>query len=321
MRYLVTGSSGYIGSHLTVALQRQGHTVRGYDRRPPSVGRPDEFVHADLLDERQLPAALADVDVVCHLAAAKDDWGITDAQFFRDNLEVTQALLAAGERAAVQRWLFASTVAVFGPSARALDESGPTAPVDAYGESKLLAEREFEAFARRMSSAQVTVLRPSVVFGPDNPDYTNIYRLIDAIHRRRFVMVGDGSTLKSTSYLGNLVPATIFLLDRFVPGVQMFVYVDEPVLTTEELVTRIHRMLGRKRRGFRLPLPLARRVAKGSDWVASTFGVNLPITSARIQKFCTPTNYDGSAIRTLGFEEPYDHDTALQATVDWYLAR
>jgi GlcNAc-P-P-Und epimerase len=56
--------------------------------------------------------------------------------------------------------------------------------------------------------AQILVIRPSVVFGPRNPPNTNVYRLIDAIHRGRFVMIGGGAEIKTTSYIDNLIAAS-----------------------------------------------------------------------------------------------------------------
>ena len=156
-------------------------------------------------------------------------------------------LRVAGERG-VNNWLFFSTVGVMSPSTSPLDEAAPIAPINAYGESKAIAEDLFRQFAARQPSARVLIIRPSVVFGPDNPTNTNVYRLIDAIYNSKFVMVGKGDAIKATSYIENLVAATVFLVERMKEGVHTFIYVDEPKLSTAETVKLICRFLKQTRK-------------------------------------------------------------------------
>lgn len=319
--YLVTGCSGFIGSYVVAALQRRGGTVVGLDRERLSWSDPDRFVRRDLLDDEPLSPVLEGVDVVCHLAAAKDDWGISRTEYFRDNVEASRRLLEAGREAGIQNWLFFSTVGVLGPSQRPLGEDAPYAPHTPYASSKVEAERLFRAWADSNTGWRVSVLRPSAVFGPENPATTNVYRLIEAVRTRRFVQVGGGQEKKTTSYIGNLLAATLFLLNRAGTGYRVFHYVDQPVLTTGQLVDRIYGLLGRRGPTIRVPLWLARPVALISDAVAAATGMDLPITSARIKKFCTPTNFSAAAIREEGLQPPFDHDIALRSTVAWHIEK
>lgn len=320
MRALVTGSSGYIGPHLVDALIGKGHYVIGLDRAAPSTGEPHVFVEGDLTDDETIEKALAhDVDIVIHLAAARADWGLTDDEYIRDNVTATRRLIDVASRVGVGRWVHYSTVGVFGPSDVPLDDTAPRAPRDIYGETKAEAEALFDVLGTANPDMEITILRPSAVFGPGNPDNTNVYRLIDAIYRRRFVMIGDGENTKTVSYLPNLVDATMFLMDRMSPGVHKYIYVDSPALTTRELVDRIYRQLGKRAPRWNLPLPLARSLAYPSDLAARFIGVDLPITSARIQKFCRSTHFDRRALDETGFEPAYSPAEALAATVDWYL--
>jgi nucleoside-diphosphate-sugar epimerase len=320
VRVLVTGSSGYVGRCLAPSLKAQGHQVIGFDRRPPTSGSLDSNFRADLLDGSTLDHALHGVDSIAHLAAAKGDWGISEADYYRDNVEATRALIRASRRVGVRRWIYYSTVAVLGPSDVPLDEQAPFSPVIPYGVSKAEGEKLFAQLAGDDPSAQIIVIRPSVVFGAGNPANTNIYRLIDAIHRHRFVMVGRGTEIKTTSYVDNLIAAHIFLMDHMAPGLQTYIYVDQPALSTRELVARICRLLGKRAPRVHLPLGVVKPVAYVGDALARVTRLDLPITAARIQKFCTGTNFDPAAIHGLGFRQPVDIDVALGAAVDWYLA-
>ncbi len=319
MRVLVTGSSGFIGSYLVKRLKRDGCTVTGVDRELGTPDVVDEFVHGDLAEPQTRERALDGADAVMHLAAAKDDWGIDDETFFFENLEVTRRLIADARERDIHDWFFYSSVAAIGPGDEPRTEKSPLKPSGAYGASKKEAEALFRAYAEEEPELSCTIFRPSVVFGPGNFSYTNVYRLIEAIRTNRFLMVGDGQAIKTTSYIENLIEATMYLWERRSPGVQTYIYVDEPVRTTEELVDDIYRLLGKTRPGICIPLSLAKAIAWVSDVAASVTGINFPITAARIEKFNTSTNFDASAIREAGFEQPVEIEEALRKTVNWHL--
>jgi nucleoside-diphosphate-sugar epimerase len=259
------------------------------------------------------------VDCVCHLAAAKGDWGISEEEYYRDNLEATRAVIEAGRTAGVKDWVFYSTVSALGPSREAVGEAADFDPINPYGASKAEAETLFHRLAEQESDARVLIIRPSVVYGPGNPPSTNIYRLVDAIYNRRFAMVGPGEAVKSTSYIENLLQATLFLMDRMERGVQTYIYVDEPALTTGTLVERIYRLLGRRPPSWHVPLSVASSIAAVSDVAADLTGTDFPITAARIEKFNRSTNFDASKIREEGFEQPVSNGEALRKTVEWHL--
>jgi nucleoside-diphosphate-sugar epimerase len=325
MRVGVTGAAGYIGSRLVGRLQRAGHDVVALDRETPRGTAGATFVRCDLTEASAYEGAIKGLDLLCHLAAAKGDWGISDAEYRRDNVAATETLLGCARRAGVRNWIFYSTVSVLGPSDVALDERAPRQPVNPYGSTKAECEALFERHVRDERGARVLFIRPSVVFGPGNPDNTNIHRLIDAIHRNRFVMIGRGREVKTTSYIDNLLDAHEFLMERDArlrpTGVEVFHYVDEPGEATADLVARIYALLGRQGPLLRLPLPLAAPLALAGDAMANLFRVDLPITSARVRKFCTATNFDARAIRAQGFVQRVGNEDALRQTVAWYLAQ
>jgi nucleoside-diphosphate-sugar epimerase len=300
-------------------LQDFGANVIGFDRENADNDSLDSFAHADLLDEEALHRALEGVETVFHLAAAKGDWGISEAEYYRDNLEATQRLIEAGVEAGVKDWVFYSTVSTHGPSHELVGEEADFEPINPYGASKVEAEKLFHQLAAEDPEVRVLIIRPSVVYGPGNPPSTNIYRLIDAIHGGKFAMVGQGDALKSTSYIDNLLDATLFLFERLKTGVQTFIYVDTPVLSTGELVDRIYHLLGKKSSSWHIPLSVAEPIAYVSDLAASVTGIDFPITAARIVKFNRSTNFEASKIRELGFEQPVSNEEALRRTVEWHL--
>lgn len=320
MKVLVTGSSGYIGPHLVRALQSRGHFVVGIDRNQSPEVQPDLFIQGDLLDEGPLEQALAEgPECIAHLAASRVDWGLSDEEYVRDNLWATRRVIDTGRRAAVHRWLIYSSVGVLGSSQVPLDDSAPLNPDGAYATSKADAERLFVELRAADPLAQISVVRPSAVYGPGNPSNTNVFRLIDAIHRRKFIMIGDGENVKTVSYLPNLIEATLFVMDKMSPGFRTYIYVDSPALTTSELVGFLSEAVGTKIPSRHLPLSVAKPLALTSDILARLIKVDLPITSARIEKFCRATNFERSSLDGEGFTPSVSTEDALLATVKWYL--
>jgi nucleoside-diphosphate-sugar epimerase len=319
MDILLTGSSGYIGTRLADRLNGRGNDVYGVDRVPDESPFLSGMVTGDLLEPSTLQETNFNVDCICHLAAAKGDWGISEEEYYRDNLEATRAVIEAGVDAGVTDWVFYSTVSTLGPHHEAVGEEAEFDAINPYGASKAEAERLFHQLAEENPDARVLIIRPSVVYGPGNPPSTNIYRLVDAVYNRRFAMVGSGNAIKSTSYIENVLAATLFLMERMERGVQTYIYVDDPALTTGTLVERIYRFLGKSPPSWHIPLSVAEPLAYLSDLTASVTGIDFPITAARIAKFNRSTNFDASKIRDEGFEQPVSNRGALRETMEWHL--
>jgi len=178
MNALITGGTGFVGSHLTEELLRRGWTVRILAKDAMYGGDlAAEIVIADLRDERALAPLLADAEYIFHVAGVTRARRITD--YYDGNYLATRSLLKACGRhcRALERLVFVSSLTAVGPrtGAAEVDERSPYHPVSHYGRSKMLAELEVLAMHRKLP---VTVVRPSAIYGPRDRDLLRYFRLI-----------------------------------------------------------------------------------------------------------------------------------------------
>ena len=167
MRYLVTGASGFLGGHLVDRLLEAGHPVRAHVLEPDAASRLEargvEVRRSDLVQDGDLAPWLEGVDVVVHCAgiaaqrAARED-------IWRVNVEGTKTLLAQCTRAGISRFVYISSVAVYGHAPPPVSEDAPQRPVNLYGESKRAAE-EILFRCHSESGLPAVVLRPCLIYG------------------------------------------------------------------------------------------------------------------------------------------------------------
>jgi UDP-glucuronate 4-epimerase len=225
MHALVTGSAGFIGSHLAERLVGDGWTVTGVDAFRPYYARADkernlaglsaepgfDLVEADLC-EADLAPLMARADMVFHLAAQAgvrrsfDDF----PSYTRDNLDATQRVFAAALDAGVERVVWASSSSVYGdaddyPSD---EESTAAAPRSPYGATKRLCE-DLAAIYGGLGLSTVG-LRYFTVYGPrQRPDMAMRLLCEAAYGGPRFRLFGDGEQSRDFTYVADAVDATV----------------------------------------------------------------------------------------------------------------
>lgn len=318
MRVLVTGSNGFIGSHLAMSLHDHGHDVCGFDSfagKGPSI--LSRSVMGDIRDTEATDKALKSVEAVIHLVAAHRDFGVSVSEYNDINVNGTQNLLSGCSKYGIHKFVFYSSVAVYGSQPKPTTETTTPCPDGPYGRSKLAAEKIVVEWVNAASNRQVAIIRPTLIFGPEN--YANMYNLIDKICRKKFVFVGSGSNIKSVAYVENLAAATLFCLSNLKNGVAIYNYVDEPQMTTRQMVERIAEYAGVAVPRLTIPLSVAMAGTYVFDILGRVTGHDFSITAARIKKFCTSTHHMAEKIRKDGFKQPVSLEDGFRQTVEWYL--
>jgi GlcNAc-P-P-Und epimerase len=308
----VIGGSGFIGSALVRALKQNGHQVRIIDRAP-SEAHPETWVEADVRDRQALTTAVAGCTTVYNLAAEHRDNVRPTSLYHHTNVVGAEHICMAAEAQGIEHLIFTSTVAVYGASAVEVDESAPLRPFNEYGRSKLQAERIFLEWASRGARRSLTIVRPTVVFGPNNRG--NVYTLLSQIARGRAIVIGDGRNRKSMAYVENVADVLVYAL-TFGPGVHIFNYADKPDLDMNELTALASTALGdRRARSIRIPYVLGLGAGLVSDLGARLTGRHFPVSAVRIRKYYANTQFCNTRVLATGFVPRHDLRDALIATV------
>jgi nucleoside-diphosphate-sugar epimerase len=313
----ITGNAGFIGKYLTSSLINNGHEVRGLDIHPrKDIEKDFTQIEGNILDKDIVREAMVGVDSIIHLAAEHKDFGISKDEYFRVNVDGTKVLLDVASEQNIKKFIFYSSVAVYGSRQPSSDDTIPQ-PNNFYGASKLKAEEIIREWAQADASRSVVIIRPTVVFGPRN--HANIFRLVKQVSDGRFIWVGNGSDIKSVAYVENVVDATVFLFSRMGEGLYIYNYADSPHLTTKEIVHIIAAKAGVKVTKLKIPWSFAITTASVIDVLGKLLSIDFPITSARIRKFNTPTCHKAEKIFAMGFHPRFTIEDGLEKMVKWYI--
>ena len=319
MKILIIGYTGFIGQFLTKKLIEKGHNIIGFDINPASKEQKNlcKCIAGDILSQDDILRAANGVDMIITLAAKHHDFGVTRTEFFKVNKTGTKILLDCSSKSQIKKIIFYSTVAVYGTQKEPTTEDTLPAPDNDYGESKLAAEKLIQEWVKEDKSRCSIVIRPTVVFGPNN--YANMYNLIDKIYKKKFFFVGKGDNTKSVAYVENLVDANIFLIDKLKPGIQIFNYSDEPQMTISQIAETITNFMPHSMPKIKIPLTPTLILTSIFDFIGKLTGYNFPITATRIKKFAATTHHKADKIRKLGFKQKIEIREGFRRMVEWYL--
>jgi len=316
---LVTGATGFIGSHLVERLLAEGAHVRCLLRPVSARGllrhlpAPEaKPVLGDLLSGEGVEAALDGADLVFHLA------GVTKAlhagDYYLGNVTATEKLLQgmSGGRA---RLIHVSSLAAMGPSPDGvpLSEDAEPHPLTHYGKSKFEGE---QALRRSEVFERATIIRPPVVYGPRDVD---VFQVFKAAANGAQVRIGRLESYFSFIYVADLVDGLILAAQRQAGGRAYFLANPNPVSWTEFGATAALTMV-KKMRTVILPVWAAYLAGSLGDLLSKLTGRPGILSRDKIldarQRYwtCNP----GRAAEELGFHTQTSLREGVAATLEWY---
>ncbi len=260
---LVTGASGFVGSHVIPELLGGGHRVVALVRSPkagevvmrrlaPALAASVELRTGDVLAPETLPAALAGVDAVVHLVAIPRDWN-GGKELLRVNLGGTQSLIAAMGAAGTRRLVYLGALGV-----EDREELN-------YAKSKARAER-----AVRDSGLDWTILRPSLLFGPRD-GFFNIVADLVRIPAPLVPVPGDGRSRFQPLHVGDLALCLRLALERPETIGRAYELGGPRTWTYREITEEVTRSVGKRRIIVPMPVPVIRLAAGTAEFLRLRF--------------------------------------------------
>ena len=315
MKALITGATGFIGSHLTEALLKKGYSVRCLIRKtsdtkwlePHSV----ELVYGDCIDIDSLKEAVKDCQYVFHLA------GLTKAcreeEYFCINVQGTENIIKAILSSAtnLRRFVLLSSQAAAGPSynGEPITEETPPRPVSHYGRSKLAAE---EVVLSVSDKIPFTIIRPPAVYGPRDRDFYLFFKLI-----KRGIFPYWGKTRYSLVYIDDLVNGIILSAENKIAEGKIYFITDMKEHTNEEIAFSIAKIFNKNLTKVRIPwavMPflasLGERITRGK----SIFNRD-KIRELRYRCWLCDSS---KAAEELGYSPHVSLQQGMKWTADWY---
>jgi nucleoside-diphosphate-sugar epimerase len=322
MTVLVTGGSGFLGSHIVEKLSKSGRKVRALVRKSSDTSLLRSLPNVELAEGtvEDLPSVLAAADGVTAIVHAA---GLVKArsaeEFSRVNTGGTKNLLEAGKKAGhtLRRFVLVSSLAAAGPS----DESGnpvqadaPPRPVTHYGRSKLAAERlAIEA----KDELPVVILRPPAIYGPRDREILAFFKALDA---RVLPYMGSSENRLSMIYGADAAAACVSAIDSDVPSGTVLFVDDGRVYTFDDLVKGAEAALGKRAwLRFPLPRPVIRTAAVFSELYGKARNQAVMLTRDKCNELFEQWVCDGSAAQeALDWRPEVQFGEGARLTVEWY---
>jgi nucleoside-diphosphate-sugar epimerase len=319
MKALVTGASGFVGSHLTEALLRKGCKVKALVRGPDRLRWVKDLPGLDkafgsLEEPASLARAMEGVDTIFHVA------GVVKAEeeetYFLVNAKGTENLVEAalGNREAIKRFVYVSSQAAAGPGSldRPTEEDDPPRPITPYGRSKLEGERIVLAARDRLD---VTVVRPPAVFGPRDMDIFLYFKMA----RQGFVPIpGFGDRRVSVVYVLDLVQGLLLAAESPKASARTY-FITSGDYEWPRIAAALRAAVGRGK-AIRIPVWVMHAAAASSEIVGRLLGKPVALTRDKARELvqrawlCSTQR----AREELGFHPSWPIEKAMAVTADWY---
>ena len=316
MKAVITGSSGFIGTHLLEALVRRGWQVRGLDCRfSASPLRGVEIVQGDITDFEAVKTALQGTDIVFHLASALGGSLLSRDEFFRINAAGTENVLRAARDLGVKKVVHFSSAGVLGAvrNGETADEEYPASPRTVYDKSKLRGEECALGFARE--GLHVVITRPGWAYGPRD---RRTLKLIQGIAKRQFLLVAGGRGRQTPVFVEDLVEGAVLLAEKGRPG-EIYNIAGPRVMTVGEMSEGIAKALGTRIKRFSLPALPAQTAAFILEVLFSPLKKEAPLTRGKLSFFLHSKPLSiRKAKEELGFSPQTDFAAGMARTVTWY---
>ena len=327
MNYIITGGTGFIGTHLANLIAETHPEAKIYNLDIVEPGTPlptvknykpalktkekhkAQFVYCDVRKPIEVPFEVTQEDVIFNFAAVHRTPGHPDHEYFETNIYGAENVCAFAEKHGIKNVVFTSSIAPYGAAEELKEETTLPTPNTPYGISKLVAEKIHLAWQGKIDDRKLTIVRPGVVFG--RGENGNFSRLYWGIRKHTFAYPGRKDTIKACIYVKELVRFILWNVEERNTPFDIFNCTFEPAYTIEHIVKTIKKVTGLTQ--FVPYIPNA--VIMPAAFAAKCLGSPMGICPARVKKLQISTNICGSKLAASGYKFKY---TIEEAIADWY---
>lgn len=320
MKVLVTGSSGFIGSHLVEALLKKGFQVYCLIRKDSNLewikDQNVNFIVADYLNKSTLYKPLTGMEYVFHLGAAINapDWD----SYYKINTLGTKNIIevCAEVNPYIRKFIFVSSIAASGPSYLKIfkKETDECRPVSLYGKSKLYAEQIVSEFKDKIP---IVIVRPTNILGIRQKELFSVLKLVK---KRIIPMLGNRDIQTSICFVQDLVTALILVAENDQACGETYFVSDNKAYSWFEMLTCIAKILKVYPMVIRIPYPILLLIAWISENLSKVINSKPLISiehvaSARKHYYL----YDSNKIqKELDFHPIINFADGINEIIDWY---
>ena len=328
MNYIITGGTGFIGTHLTNLLNELHpeakvwnlDIVAPYTPNPVVKNYKPALKDGELLDStymecdvrkpiENLPFTPTSKDVIFNFAAVHRTPGHPDHAYFETNIRGAENVCAFAEKHGIKNIVFTSSIAPYGAAEDLKEETTLPTPNTPYGISKLVAEKIHQTWQAGGEGRKLTIVRPGVVFGKgENGNFTRLYW---GIRKHTFAYPGRKDTIKACVYVKELVRFMLWNVEKRETPFEIYNCTFEPAYTIEEIVQTMKEVTGLHQAVPYVPNALIMPAAVGAKLVGSPMG----ICPARVKKLQISTNICGKKLKESGYPFKWTFKEAIE---DWF---
>lgn len=328
MNFIITGGTGFIGTHLTNLIKEYYPDAHVWNLDIVKPGTPNPVVkdYKPALREGQtlqstyvecdirkpigdLPFTPTEDDIIFNFAAVHRTPGHEDHEYFETNIRGAENVCAFAEKWDIRKIVFTSSIAPYGAAEELKEETTLPTPNTPYGISKLVAEKIHQAWQNGGKDRHLTIVRPGVVFGKgENGNFTRLYW---AIRGHKFAYPGRKDTIKACIYVKELVRFILWNVTERKSPFEIYNCCFEPAYTIKHIVQAMKKVTG-----------LTQFVPDIPNWiimptatVIGALGAPMGICPARVKKLQISTNICGKKLAECGYKFKWSFEEALE---DWF---
>lgn len=316
MNYVMSGASGFVGSHFIDHVARAECDVIAISRKSNESPQKIRWVVRDTLlgMKISLPAntTFLHLEVKQHISNPSED---EVEEFHTVNVIGTRNWLEWCSKNNVETFIYLSSIKAIRSGPQIVTEESSEPGDSFYGQSKWEAELEVRKWAQEKKSRRAVILRPAVLYGPRITH--NFYSFIDAIARRKFFFVGRNENIKSIVSIRNLCAAIHHAAHQTKENFLVYNLTDPKSFSVREIANMLALMFD-VRPPSTLPVFVGRFLAKCGSIAEATLKMRMPLTLARLNALTEESNFSCKKIMNAGFIHPQNTWEGFAELVEWY---